>query len=89
MRLKNKLKLINPVVFVTKLGMKSNLVGLNNALTNELTLVVIKGIPVYCLIDAGSSCSLMPERTASLIGCHIEPYVSRLKGLGSGHVKHI
>jgi hypothetical protein len=54
-----------------------------DARANDLTLIVIRGKLVNCLIDTGAFCSLLPERTALSIGCHVEPNVTCLKGIGN------
>jgi hypothetical protein len=54
-----------------------------DARANDLTVIVIRGKLVNCLIDTGAFCSLLPERTALSIGCHVEPNVTFLKGIGN------
>ncbi|KAH0817971.1 hypothetical protein GEV33_004820 [Tenebrio molitor] len=53
---------------------------------NNLTLVMIRGKPVHCLIDTGAECSLMTEKTALQVGSPLKPCATRLKGIGSTFV---
>ncbi|XP_076618875.1 uncharacterized protein LOC143340595 [Colletes latitarsis] len=57
--------------------------------SHNLTPILLKTTPVYCLMDSGADCSLIKESVAKRVGCNVVPFVTTVYGLGKVNVSTI